>query len=72
MCWNLIPDSLDQVESQMNSNAIYYFEFQTWNVALLLVIGNADSKLESNIHLPQTVIRRSVRCAVSSNKHTVE
>ena len=32
--WNLIPDSLDQVESQMDSNAIYYFEFQTWNLAL--------------------------------------
>ena len=34
ICWNLIPDSLDQVESQMDSNAIYYFEFQTWNLAL--------------------------------------
>ena len=34
VCWNLIPDSLDQVESQMDSNAIYYFEFQTWNLAL--------------------------------------
>ena len=33
-CWNLIPDSLDQVESQMDSNAIYYFEFQTWNLDL--------------------------------------
>ena len=33
-CWNLISDSLDQVESQMDSNAIYYFEFQTWNLAL--------------------------------------
>ena len=32
--WNLIPDSLDQVESQMDSNTIYYFEFQTWNLAL--------------------------------------
>ena len=34
LCWNLIPDSLDQVESQMDSNAIYYFEFQTWNLDL--------------------------------------
>ena len=34
ICWNMIPDSLDQVESQMDSNAIYYFEFQTWNLAL--------------------------------------
>ena len=34
VCWNLIPDSLDQVESQMDSNAIYYFELQTWNLAL--------------------------------------
>ena len=34
VCWNLIPDSLDQVESQMDSNAIYYFEVQTWNLAL--------------------------------------
>ena len=34
MCWNLIPDSLDQVESQIDSNTIYYFEFQTWNLAL--------------------------------------
>ena len=25
VCWNLILDSLDQVESQMDSNAIYYF-----------------------------------------------
>ena len=33
-CWNLIPDYLDQVDSLMNSNAIYYFEFQTWNLAL--------------------------------------
>ena len=33
-CWNLIPDSLDQVESQIDSNTIYYFEFQTWNLAL--------------------------------------
>ena len=33
-CWNLIPNSLDQVESQMDSNAIHYFEFQTWNLAL--------------------------------------
>ena len=32
--WNLIPDSLDQVESQIDSNTIYYFEFQTWNLAL--------------------------------------
>ena len=24
--------SLDQVESQMDSNNIYYFEFQTWNL----------------------------------------
>ena len=32
--WNLIPDSLDQVESQMDSNTIYYFEFQTWNLDL--------------------------------------
>ena len=35
------------------------------------VSGNANSKLESNIHLPQIVIQLSVRCAVSSNKHTV-
>ena len=34
ICWNLIPDSLDQVESQIDSNTIYYFEFQTWNLAL--------------------------------------
>ena len=34
LCWNLIPDSLDQVESQIYSNTIYYFEFQTWNLAL--------------------------------------
>ena len=34
VCWNLIPDSLDQVESQIDSNSIYYFEFQTWNLAL--------------------------------------
>ena len=34
VCWNLIPDSLDQVESQIDSNTIYYFEFQTWNLAL--------------------------------------
>ena len=27
-------DSLDQVNSQMDSNTIYYFEFQTWNMAL--------------------------------------
>ena len=27
-------DSLDQVESQMDSNDIYYFEFQTWNLDL--------------------------------------
>ena len=27
-------NSLDQVESQMDSNAIYYFEVQTWNLAL--------------------------------------
>ena len=33
-CWNLIPDFLDQVESQMDSNTIFYFEFQTWNLAL--------------------------------------
>ena len=33
-CWNLIPDSFDQFESQMDSNAIYYFKFQTWNMAL--------------------------------------
>ena len=32
---------------------------------------NANSKLESNIHLPQTVIKLSSRCAVSGNKHTV-
>ena len=32
--WNLIPDSLDQVKSQIDSNTIYYFEFQTWNLAL--------------------------------------
>ena len=24
VCWNLIPDSLDQVESQIDSNTIYY------------------------------------------------
>ena len=36
------------------------------------VSGNADYKLESNIHLPQTVIQWFVLCAVSSNKHTVE
>ena len=35
------------------------------------VSGNADSKLESNIHLPQTLIQWSVRCDVSSNRHTV-
>ena len=34
LCWNLIPDSLDQVESQIDSNTIYYFEFQTWNLTL--------------------------------------
>ena len=34
ICWNLITDSLDQVESQIDSNTIYYFEFQTWNLAL--------------------------------------
>ena len=34
VCWNLIPDSLDQVESQIDSNTIYYFELQTWNLAL--------------------------------------
>ena len=34
VCWNLIPDSLDQVKSQMESNAIYYFEFQTWDLDL--------------------------------------
>ena len=28
---NSIWDSLDQVESQMDSNDIHYFEFQTWN-----------------------------------------
>ena len=27
-------NSLDQVESQMDSNAIYYFESQTWNLDL--------------------------------------
>ena len=27
-------DSLDQFDSQMDSNTIYYFEFQTWNLAL--------------------------------------
>ena len=27
-------DPLDQAESQMESNNIYYFEFQTWNLAL--------------------------------------
>ena len=35
------------------------------------VSGNANSKLESNIHLPQILIQLYVRCAVSSNKHTV-
>ena len=35
------------------------------------VSGNANSKLESNIHLPQKVIQLSVRCTMSSNKHTV-
>ena len=35
------------------------------------VSGNENSKLESNIHLPQRVITLSVLCAVSSNKHTV-
>ena len=34
VCWNPIPYSLDQVESQIDSNAIYYFEFQNWNLAL--------------------------------------
>ena len=34
VCWNLILESLDQVESQMDSNAIYYYEFQTWNLDL--------------------------------------
>ena len=32
--------------------------------------GNADSKLESTIHLPQTVIQLFFQYAVSSNKHT--
>ena len=27
-------ESLDQVELQMDSNNIYYFEFQTWNLDL--------------------------------------
>ena len=35
------------------------------------VSGNANSKLQSNIHLPQIVIQLSVLCAVSSKKHTV-
>ena len=35
------------------------------------VSGNANSKFESNIHLPQTVIQLSLRCAMSGNKHTV-
>ena len=35
------------------------------------VSGNANSKLESNINLPQTIIHWSVQCAVSSNKYTV-
>ena len=35
------------------------------------VSGNANSKLESNIHLPQILIQLSVVCSVSSNKHTV-
>ena len=35
------------------------------------VSGNANSKLESNIHLPKKVIQLSFRCAVSGNKHTV-
>ena len=35
------------------------------------VSGNGNSKLEPNIHLPQTVTQLSVWCAVSSNKHTV-
>ena len=31
---NSSKDSLDQFQSQMDSNAIYYFEFQTWDQAL--------------------------------------
>ena len=31
---NSSSDFLDQVESQMDSNDIYYFEFQIWNLAL--------------------------------------
>ena len=31
---NTIQDSLDWVESQMDSNTIYYFKFQTWNLDL--------------------------------------
>ena len=44
---------------------------RTYIIQQRFVSGNVDSKLESNIHLPQTVIQWFFRCAVSSNKHTV-
>ena len=45
-CWNLIPDFLDQVESQMDSNAIYYFKSQTWNLVLQTAKNRSKLKIQ--------------------------
>ena len=34
ICWNQLHSGLPLIESQMNWNKIYYFKFQTWNLAL--------------------------------------
>ena len=35
ICWNQLQlGFLDQFESKMDSNTIYYFEFQTWHLDL--------------------------------------
>ena len=51
-----IKDPLDWVESQMDSNAICYFEFQTWNLALQPAynIYNPQSKFYDVLVLDHT------------------
>ena len=43
---NYSQDYFDQVESQMNSNTIYYFKLKTWNLALQLAYNRSKLTIQ--------------------------
>ena len=73
VCSNLIPDFLDQVELQMDSNAIYYFELQTliWLCSQPRIDLNSQSNFKDVLTRPYKFLSNTLS-TLSTKQHALK